>query len=169
MHEVRTDAAWPFLVQNETFGFDARQPADSRADRTAGAKPHIFRHVEKTGVLNGLSGRVEPVDDEGIDLSLDLVVDASGWIEAIFVVGWLHLARDAAFLVAGIELRDRTSATLRRNDVLPARLDVASERRHKTETRHHDTAHRFTPNATGSNPVGLSLSKPCTVLQRFEK
>src|SRR5688500_8143650 len=80
------------------------------------------------------------------------------------MVGRLDLAGDAAFLVAGVEPRDRPGAALARQDVLPAGLDVTAERRHQAQTSHHDTAHLRTPNGTGSNPFGLSLSKPCIVL-----
>ena len=81
---------------------------------TPGAQPRRLVHVGEAGILDRLAGGVDAVDDERVDLPLDLVVDALVGIEAIFMIGRLHLAGDAAFLVAGVELRDRPSAALRR-------------------------------------------------------
>ena len=61
-------------------------------------------HVGEAGILDRLAGGVDAVDDERIDLALDLVIDALARIEAIFMVGRLHLAGD----LAGIFARDRT-------------------------------------------------------------
>ena len=112
---------------------------------TAGAKPHLLGHVGQAGILDRLAGGIDAVDDERIDLALDLVIDALGRIEAIFMVGRLHFAGDAALLVAGVEMRDRPGAAFAREDVLPAGLDVAAQRRHQPQTSHDDTAHHFTP------------------------
>ena len=92
--EVRADPARPLLVQHEALALDARQAADARADRNAGAQPRRFVHLGQPGVLDRLARGIDAVDDERIDLALDLVVDALVGIEAIFVVGRLHLAGD---------------------------------------------------------------------------
>ena len=141
MDEVRADAPRSLLVEHQAFALDAGQPTDARADGHARAQLGGLVHVGKAGVLDRLAGGIETKDDERIDLALDLVVDALRGIEAIFVVGRLHLAGDAAFLIAGVELGDRTRAAFRRDDVLPAGFDVTPERRYQPETRHHDTAH----------------------------
>ena len=57
----------------------------------------------QSGILDRLAGGIDAVDDEGIDLALDLVIDALVRIEAIFMIGRLHLAGDAALLVARVE------------------------------------------------------------------
>ena len=62
---------------------------------TAGAEPLLLAHVGEAGILDRLAGGVDAVDDERIDLALDLVVDPLVGIEAIFMVGRLHLAGDA--------------------------------------------------------------------------
>ena len=95
----------------------------------------------EAGVFDRLAGGVDAVDDERIDLALDLVVDALGRVEAIFMVRRLDLAGDAALLVAGVEARDCSGAALARQDIAPSSLDVAAERRHEAQTSHHDTAH----------------------------
>ncbi len=112
--EVRADAARPLLVQNEAFAFDSRQAADARADRHARAQPRRLVHVGQARILDRLAGGIDAEDDERIDLALDLVVDALVRVEAIFMIGRLHLAGDPAFLVAGVELGDRSGAALRR-------------------------------------------------------
>ena len=58
----------------------------------------------EAGILDRLAGGVDAVDDERIDLPLDLVIDALARVEAIFVIGRLHLAGD----LAGIVARGRT-------------------------------------------------------------
>ena len=60
----------------------------------AGAQPRRLVHVGQAGILDRLPGGVEAVDDERIDLALDLVIDPLVGIEAIFVIGRLHLAGD---------------------------------------------------------------------------
>ena len=145
MDEVRADPARPLLRQDQALALDARKAADARTDRHACTQTHLFGHVGQAGILDGLSRGVDPIDDEGVDLALDLVVDALAGIEAIFVVGRLHFAGDAALLVAGVEMRDRACTALAREDVLPGRLDVAPKRRHETQTSDHDTAHHLTP------------------------
>ena len=74
--EVRGDPARPLLGQQQAFALDARQAADARADRHAGAQPRRLVHLGQAGILQRLAGRVEAVDDERIDLPLDLVIDA---------------------------------------------------------------------------------------------
>ena len=154
MHEMGADTPRAVFVQVDALLFDPRQSADARADRRAGAQPRRLVHVGEPRVLDRLPRRIQAVNDECIDLPLRLVVDTLGRIEAIFVVRRLHLARDAAFLVAGVEFGDPSGAAFRRQDILPAGLDVASERSHQPETRHHDTAHRHSPKNKGSNRRG---------------
>src|SRR3546814_6547037 len=72
VHEMRGDAAWPLFIKNDGFAFDAGQSADSRADRAARAQPFFLGHVEKSRILDHLTGRVDSIDDERIDLALDL-------------------------------------------------------------------------------------------------
>jgi hypothetical protein len=145
MDEMRRNAAWSFLVEDQRFALDARKAADSRADRAAGAELHRVAHLAQAGILDRLAGGIDSVDDELVDLALDLVVDTLGGIEALFVVSRFNLARDAAFLVAGVEARDWPSAAFAGDDIAPRRLDVATERRHEPQTSHHHTPHRLTP------------------------
>ena len=49
------------------------KPADARTDRNAGAQPRLFVHVGQAGILDRLSGGVDPEDDERVDLALRLV------------------------------------------------------------------------------------------------
>ena len=72
------------------------QPARNRSSSLMSVRP---------GILERLAGGVDAVDDERIDLALDLVIDALAGIEAIFMVGRLHLAGDA-----GMDNRSRRSA-----------------------------------------------------------
>ena len=133
----------PFLGQHQRFALDARQAADARTDRDAGALLEIVVHVGEAGVFERLAGGVDRVDDERIDLALDLVVDALVGIEAVRVILRLHLAGDLGLLVGGVEAGDGADAALARDEVLPGRLDVAAERRHETQTCHDDTAHHL--------------------------
>ena len=96
--------AAPFRASTSDFLLDAGQAADARADRDAGAEALLLAHLGEAGILDRLAGGVDAVDDERIDLALDLVVDALARIEAIFMVGRLHLAGD----LAGIIGRDRS-------------------------------------------------------------
>jgi hypothetical protein len=61
--------------QQQAFALDPRQAADPRADRDARAQPRRLIHVGEAGILERLSGGIEAVDDERIDLPLDLVID----------------------------------------------------------------------------------------------
>ena len=88
------DPARPLFGQHQRFALDPRQAADARADRNAGAQPLFLAHLGEAGILDRLAGGVDAVDDERIDLALDLVIDALAGIEAIFMVGRLHLAGD---------------------------------------------------------------------------
>src|SRR5438270_2465201 len=115
---MRADASRALLMQHEALALDARKPADPGADGHAGLQPRRLVHVGEPRVLDRLAGRIDPEDDEVVDLPLDLVVDALARIEAIFMVRRLHFAGDAAFLVAGVEMGDRPGAALARQDVL---------------------------------------------------
>ena len=121
-------AARPLLRQHQALALDPRKAADARTDRArrrAAASPRACRSGRHPRCACPAASIA--VDDERIDLALDLVVDALAGIEAIFVVGRLHFAGDAALLVAGVETRDRPGAALAREDVLPGRLDVAAQ------------------------------------------
>ena len=139
--EVRADPPRPLVAQHQALALDARQAADPAADRAAGAQLHFLRHVREPRILERLPRRVESEDDERIDLALDLVVDPFARIEAIFVIRRLDLAGDAALLVGGVEVRDRPRAALAGQDVAPARLDIAAQRRHQTQPRDHYAPH----------------------------
>jgi hypothetical protein len=128
-------------MQHQALALDPGQSTDARPDRNPGAQARGVVHVEEARIFDCLPRRVDSVDDEIIDLPLDLVVDALVRIEAIFMICGLHFTGDAAFLVAGVELGDRSSAALRSDDIFPARLDVGAKWRHQPETCHHDTAH----------------------------
>jgi hypothetical protein len=89
------------------------QAADAGADRHADAVALFLAHVGETGILERLAGRIQAVDDEGIDLPLDLVIDALGRIEAELMLRRLHLAGDLAGIASGIEARDPVAPLLR--------------------------------------------------------
>src|SRR5690348_8231672 len=128
-------------MEHQALALDSRKAANPRADRNPGAEPSLLVHVGEAGILDRLARGIEAEDDELVDLALDLVVDTLVRVESIFVVGGLDLARDAALLVARVELGNRPRAALGSDDILPARLDVAAQRRNQPETRHDDTAH----------------------------
>ena len=124
MDEVRRDATRALGVEHDRFALDARQTADARADRDAGT-PALFEcHFGQPGVFQSLTRGVDAIDDERIDLALDLVIDALARIEAIFVVGRFHLARDAAHLIRRVEARDRARARLAGEDIRPGRFNI---------------------------------------------
>src|SRR5690606_17582688 len=127
--EVRRHAAGALFGEQQAFAFDARQAADARTDRTAGAHLLFLGHVGEAGVFERLPGGVDAEDDEGVDLALHLVVDALAGVETIFMVGPLHLARDRAFLVRRVEMGDRASARFARDQIFPAGFDIAAQRR----------------------------------------
>src|SRR6476646_10676787 len=83
--EVRTDAPRAFLGQHQGFTFNARKATNARADRHAGTLLKVVVHLGQPGIFERLAGRVDGVDGEGIDLTLDLVIDTLVGIEA---VGW---------------------------------------------------------------------------------
>src|SRR5436190_9459734 len=143
VHEVRADPARPFLVQDQTLALYPGKTANPRADRAARAQLGRLVHVEKARILDRLAGGIDAEDDERIDLALGLVIDPLVRVEAIFMIRRLHFAGDAALLVAGVELRDRSGAAPRGQDVFPGGLDVAAQRRHQPETCHDDTAHHW--------------------------
>jgi hypothetical protein len=105
------------------------------------ARSRVLVHVGQAGILDRLAGGVDAVDDERVDLALDLVVDALAGIEAIFVVGRLHLAGDAALLVAGVEAGDRPAP------LLPARM--------------------FFQVVSTSPPSGVTSPRPVTTTRRM--
>ena len=149
---MRRDPPRALLGQQQALALDTRQSADSRADRDAGAQPHGLVHLGQTSILQRLAGGVEAVDDEGVDLPLDLVIDPLAGVEAKVVVDRLNFAGDPAFLVAGVEFRDRPGAALSGDQISPTGLDVPAQRRNKTQTGNNDAAHRRTPLTTNGPP-----------------
>jgi hypothetical protein len=101
----------PFRA-GRSIALDARQAADARADRAAGAQLEVIVHVDEAGIFERLPCGIDAIDDERIDLALDLVIDALARIEAIGMIGGLHLAGDLALLVAGVEAGDRARPDL---------------------------------------------------------
>ena len=116
---MRRDAARAAFMQHDAFLLDPRQAADARPDRNARAQFERIVHVVETRVLKRLSGGIDAIDDEGIDLALNLVIDALVGIETVFVILGLHLAGDGAFLPLGVEARDLRGSALARDQVLP--------------------------------------------------
>ncbi len=141
MNEVRAHAARAALVQDDRFAFDPRQAADARTDRDAGALLQIIVHLGEAGILERLSGGVDAVDYEWIDLPLDLVVDALVGVETPFMILRLHFAGDGALLVARVETGDLPRPALAGDEVLPRRLDIATQRGDETQTGYDHTAH----------------------------
>ena len=139
------DAARPLMLENQRFLLDPRQAADPRADRYAGAVTLFLGHVGEAGILDRLAGGVDAVDDEVIDLPLHLVIDPFVGIEAIFMLGRLHLAGDLARIVGRIEAGNARRAALARKDVGPGRLDIAAQRCDEAQTGDDDAAHAHTP------------------------
>ncbi|PAV74279.1 hypothetical protein WR25_27087 [Diploscapter pachys] len=84
----------------------ADQAADARSDRHARAQLGRLVHLGEACVFQRLARGVDAIDDERIDLTLDLVVDALVGVETIFVILGLHLARDRAFLARGDRVLD---------------------------------------------------------------
>ena len=97
------------------------------------------------GILDCLSSSIEAVDDKGVNLPLDLVIDAPAGIEAVRVVGRLDLAGYAALLVGGVEVRDRPRPAHAREQVGPGRLDIATQRGDETQSGYDHSTHRHSP------------------------
>ena len=163
VHEVRADASRAALVQYDRFRFDARQPADARADRTARTKPGLFVHLRQPGILDRLAGGIDAEHDERIDLALDLVIDPLVRIEPIRVIGRLHLAGDATLLVRRVELGYRPRPALAGKDVRPRGLDVTAQRGDEAETGYDHTAHTHSPQSPKAQPDAAEPSIPCHV------
>ena len=128
-------------MEDEAFALDARQAADAAADRAAGAEAFGLGHFGEAGILERLARGVYAEDDEGIDLALDLVIDALAGVEAPGVIGGLDLARDGAFLVRRVEAGDRACARFARDQVRPAGFDIAAERGDQPEAGNDNAAH----------------------------
>ncbi len=129
VHEMRGNATRSLFVQDDRFACDSRQAADPGPDRAAGAEALLLGHVEQPGILERLTGGIDAIDDERIDLALHLVIDALAGIESIFMVRGLHLAGDAAGIIARIESSDRACTGFRREDILPRGFDIGAQRR----------------------------------------
>ena len=84
-------------------------------------------------------------------------VDPLGRIEILQLAGEVHA------VVGRVEQRDRTSAALPRDEVLPERLSIVSERRHCAEPGDDDPrppvvrAHPTPPTSRGRRPPGAPL------------
>src|SRR5690606_7221254 len=111
------------LVEDQRLTFDARQAANARADRAAGTQLRRLVHIGQAGVLDRLSGSIQAIDDERIDLALDFVIDPLAGVEAILVIGRLYLASDPTLLIRSVELGDRSGTAFRSKDIGPACLD----------------------------------------------
>jgi hypothetical protein len=93
----------------------SRSPAGRRCPNRSSSRcaAQVLVHVGKARVFQRLPSGIDAVDDERIDLTLDLVIDALVRDRSpIFVIGRLHLAGDVALLVAGIEAGDRPAPDL---------------------------------------------------------
>src|SRR3546814_19765021 len=134
---TRTDTLFPYTTR---FRSRSRSPAGRRCrtDRAAGAQPLFLGHVDQPRVLERLARGVDAIDDERVDLALDLVIDALAGVEAIFVIGGLHLARDSAFLIRSVEERDLSRPRLSGEQFGPPGLDVSAHRRHQTPSTPHN-------------------------------
>ncbi|MCY1172102.1 hypothetical protein D9M73_122310 [compost metagenome] len=141
MHEMRGDAARAAFVQHDRFAGDARQAANARSDRAARAELLFLGHVEQAGIFQRLSGGIDAIDDERIDLALHLMVDALAGVETVRMVGRLHLARDSAGIVGRVETRDRAGTRFRRQDIRPGGFDIGAQRRHQPQSGYDNTAH----------------------------
>src|SRR3546814_13908923 len=110
-----------------------------RSNRTDTLFPYttLFRSV-----LDRLTGRVDSIDDERIDLALDLVIDALACVKGhAAAVAGLHFAGDATGVIGGIEPLDRPRARFRGQNVAPDGLDIAAQRRHETQPGQIGRAH----------------------------
>jgi len=101
----------------------------------------LTRDRHQQAVIQQLAGAIDAEDDERVDLALHLVIDALRCVEAIFVIGRLHLAGDAALIVGGVEMGDVSGARPGGQDVGPACLDIGPERRDEAQTGNDYTAH----------------------------
>ncbi len=167
MHKVRRHARRAALVEIDALDLDARQAANARTDRAAGALLLGLGHVGQASIFQRLTSGINAIDDEGIDLTLDLVIHALVRVEAPGVILALHLAGDGALLVRGIEPGDLARPALPRNQVGPCRFDIGSKRGDEAKPGNNHTAHSRSPikglackKATGPTRLGLSLSKP---------
>jgi len=137
MHEMRRHAARPAFVQHDGFAGDAGQAADARTDERAGAQPLLLAHAGETGIFQRLAGGVDAIDDEGIDLPLNLVIDPEIRIKILR----LHLARDGAGIVARVKARDGGRARLAGDQPLPRGFDRRAQRRDQPQACDDYSAH----------------------------
>ncbi len=147
----------PLFGEYQRFAFDSRQPADPRTDRTARAKTLRLAHIGQPGVFERLSGGIDAIDDERIDLALDLVIDALARIEAVFVIGRLYFAGIIGVEIARIEMGDRRRARFARNDVLPGGFDIGPQRSDEAQTGHDYAAHKHSLNISIVRPTGRAV------------
>ena len=158
MNEVRADPAWSAFLQNDRLAFDPGQTANARTDRTAGAQLEIIIHLIQPGIFQRLTGGIDAENDERIDLALNLVVNAFVRVEPEFVILWLHLARNGAFMIRGVELRDLTCAAFAGDQVCPGCFDITAQRGDKTKSGYNDTAHSILQKQQARPSEGSSLS-----------
>jgi len=160
MDEVWTDPSRTTLVEVDRFFLDAWQTANAGSDRAAGAQFEVFAHVLKSSIFDRLACCIDTKHDEGIDLTLNLAVDALVRIKAPGMILVLHLARYRALLPLRLEFRNRARAAFTCDQVGPTRFDIAPEGSDQTETGNDNTPHDITPNASqartrkGLGPAG---------------
>ena len=143
MHEVRRHATRALFLEHNRFALNTRKPANAGTDRTASARLQIIIHIGETGIFERLTSGINTVNDEGIDLALNLVIDAFVGVETPRVILGLHFARDEAFLATGlcIKARDPACARLGCQQVRPSRFDIATQRRNQTQTCNYNPTH----------------------------
>ena len=128
----------PFSCRTiDSFSIPGRPPMPEPIDTPVRSRS-VLAHVGQAGILERLAGGVDAVDDERVDLALDLVIDAHVGVEAIFVVGRLDFAGDAALLVAGVEPGDRSGA----RSCSPGCSSSWSRRRRRAASRGPDQSPR---------------------------
>ena len=79
--------------------------------------------------FDGLTRSVDPVNDEGIDLPLDLVIDPLIGIESPGVILVLHFASDGAFVPFRVEACNRPCAALPGGQVFPRSFYITTKLR----------------------------------------
>ena len=141
VNEVRRNAFWPLFSEHQRFAFDAWQTADARSDRAARAKPFGFGHFGQARILKRLTRRINAVDDEGINLPLNLVINALVGIKTVRMIGRFHFACNRAELVRRIEPRDPRRARFRCEQICPGRFNVSAQRRDKAQSGYDNTTH----------------------------
>ena len=76
MHEMRADAAGAFFSEQQCFAFNAGQTANAGSDGAACAHFLFFGQFGEAGIFQCLACGIDAVNDKGINLPLNLVVNA---------------------------------------------------------------------------------------------